>query len=133
KGGNGWAMERLAYKALEFLLPKRIYESLLPRQADDSSIEALAYKALQQPQPKAILLAEAPFPTATFSPDGRLLLMSKGNAFQLWDTDKITPVGKEFIPKGIDARWRTIWSHDAQWVIGSTTNTQTLLFRPSSA
>src|SRR5262249_18654409 len=94
--------------------------------------EALAYKALQTPQPKAILLTEASFPTATFSPDGRLLLISKGNAFQLWDTDKITPVGKEFIPKGIDARWRTIWSHDAQWLIGSNANKETVLFRPCS-
>src|SRR5262249_15552243 len=112
------------YNTLEFLLPKKVYDtllsvydSLLPREADDRSIEALAYKALQTPLPKAILLSEAPFPTAAFSPDSRLLLISKGNAFQLWDTDKITPVGKEFIPKGIDARWRIIWSPDAQWMI----------------
>jgi WD40 repeat protein/energy-coupling factor transporter ATP-binding protein EcfA2 len=132
KNVNGWAIEGLAYKALEFLLPKKVYDSLLPKEADDRSIEALAYKALQTPQPKAILLTDAPFPTATFSPDGRLLLTSKGNAFQLWDTDKITPVGKEFIPNGIDARWRTIWSHDAQWLIGSTANKETMLFRPCS-
>jgi WD40 repeat protein/energy-coupling factor transporter ATP-binding protein EcfA2 len=124
---NGWAN-----KALEFLLPKKVYNSLLPKEADDRSIEALAYKALQTPQPKAILLAEAPFPTATFSPDGGLLLMSKGNAFQLWDTDKISPVGKEFNPKGINARWRTIWSPDAQWMIGSNANKETRLFRPCS-
>jgi WD40 repeat protein len=132
KNVNGWAIEGLAYKALEFLLPKKLYDSLLPREADDRSIEALAYKALQTPQPKAILLTEAPFPTATFSPDGRLLLISKGNAFQLWDTDKITAVGKEFIPEGMDARWRTIWSHDAQWVIGSNADKETMLFRPCS-
>jgi WD40 repeat protein/energy-coupling factor transporter ATP-binding protein EcfA2 len=129
---NGWAIEGLAYKALEFLLPKKVYDSLLPREVDDRSIEALAYKALQTPQPKAILLAEASFPTATFSPDGRLLLISKGNAFQLWDTDKISPVGKEFNPKGINAKWRTIWSPDAQWMIGSNANRETMLFRPCS-
>src|SRR5262249_37896432 len=129
---TGWAIEGLAYKALEFLLPKKLYDSLLPREADDRSIEALAYNALQTPQPKAILLTEAPFPTATFSPDGRLLLISKGNAFRLWDTDKITPVGKEFIPEGMDARWRTIWSHDAQWLIGSNADKETMLFRPCS-
>ena len=132
KNVNGWAIEGLAYKTLEFLLPKKVYDSLLPREADDRSIEALAYKALQTPQPKAILLTEAPFPTATFSPDGRFLLISKGKAFQLWDTDKITTVGEEFIPKGIDARWRTIWSHDAQWMIGSNDDKETMLFRPCS-
>jgi hypothetical protein len=132
KNVNGWAIEGLAYKALEFLLPKKVYDSLLPTEVDDRSIEALAYKALQTPQPKAILLTEAPFPTATFSPDGRFLLISKGNAFQLWDTDKITPVGEEFIPKDIDARWRTIWSHDAQWLIGSNANKESMLFRPCS-
>jgi WD40 repeat protein len=132
KNVNGWPIEGLAYKALEFLLPKKVYDSLLPREADDRSIEALAYKALQTPQPKAILLTEAPFPTATFSPDGRLLLISKENAFQLWDTDKILPVGKEFNPKGINARWRTIWSPDAQWMIGSNANKETMLFRPCS-
>jgi WD40 repeat protein/energy-coupling factor transporter ATP-binding protein EcfA2 len=132
KNVNGWAIDGLAYKTLEFLLPKTIYDSLLPREADDRSIEALAYKALQTPQPKAILSSEAPFPTAAFSPDGRLLLISKGNAFQLWDTDRITPVGKEFIPKGIDARWRIIWSPDAQWMIGSNPDKETMLFRPCS-
>jgi WD40 repeat protein len=129
---DGWAIEALAYKPLEFLLPKKVYNFFVPKEADDRSIEALAYKALQSPQPKAILLAEAPFPTTAFSPDGRLLLTSKGNAFQLWDTDKITPVGKEFIPKAIDARWRTIWSPDAQWMIGSNANRETVLFRPCS-
>src|SRR6516162_1937932 len=133
KNVNGWAIDGLAYKTLEFLLPKTVYDSLLPREADDRSIEALAYNALQTPQPKAILSSEAPFPTAAFSPDGRLLLISKGNAFQLWDTDKITPVGKEFIPKGIDARWRIMWSPDAQWMIGSNADKETMLFRPCSA
>jgi WD40 repeat protein len=127
KEEEGWA-----YKTVKFLLPKKSYDSLLPREADDSSIEALAYKALQTPQPTAILWAEAPFPTATFSPDGRLLLVSTGNAFQVWDADKITPLGKEFKPKGIDARWRTIWSPDAQWMIGATVNRNIVLFRPCS-
>src|SRR5262249_46009776 len=96
------------------------------------AIEALIYKVLQRPQLKAILSVEAPFPTATFSPDGRLLPVSKGNAFQLWNTDKISPIGKEFVPKGINARWRTIWSPDAQWMIGSNANKETMLFRPCS-
>jgi WD40 repeat protein len=103
-----------------------------PKERYGHATEALAYKALQTPQPKAILLAEAPFPTATFSPDGRLLLVSNGNAFQLWDTDKISPVGKEFNPKGVYARWRTVWSPDAQWMIGSNANKETVLFRPCS-
>src|SRR5262249_23254944 len=109
--------------ALDFLRQKDRY---------GHATEALAYKALQTTQPKAILLAEAPFPTVAFSPDGRLLLISKGNAFQLWDTDKILPVGKEFKPEGIEARWRTIWSPDAQWMVGSNVNKETALFRPCS-
>src|SRR5262249_45575672 len=51
---------------------------------------------------------------------------------QLWDTDKISPVGKEFNPEGINARWRIIWSHDAQWMIGSNADKETMLFRPCS-
>jgi WD40 repeat protein len=124
---DSWAIEVLAYKALEFVLPKAF-----PKEADDRVIEALAYKALQTPQPKAILSANTQFPTATFSPDGQLLLISKGNAFQVWDADKITPVVEAFNPKGVDARWRAIWSADAQWMTGATVNKGTVLFRPCS-
>jgi WD40 repeat protein/energy-coupling factor transporter ATP-binding protein EcfA2 len=129
---DGWAIEALAYSALEFVLPKALYDFLLPKEADDRVIEALAYKALQTPQPKAILSTNAQFPTATFSPDGRLLLISKGNVFQVWDADKITPVVEAFNPKEVDARWRAIWSADAQWMTGATVNKGTVLFRPCS-
>jgi WD40 repeat protein/energy-coupling factor transporter ATP-binding protein EcfA2 len=128
KEEDSWAIEALAYKALEFVLPK----DALAKEADDRAIEALVYKALQTPRPKAILKAAAQFPTATFSPDGRLLLISNENAFQLWDTDKITPVGEAFRPEGVDARWRTIWSADAQWMTGASINKSTVLFRPCS-
>jgi hypothetical protein len=74
--------------ALEFLRPKEAYSR---------AIEALAYKALQTPRPKAVLSARAGFPTATFSPDGQLLLISRGNTFQVWKAnDEIELVVKEF-------------------------------------
>jgi WD40 repeat protein/energy-coupling factor transporter ATP-binding protein EcfA2 len=110
--------------ALEFLRQKQIY---------GYEIEALAYKALQTPRPKAILSAAAQFPTATFSPDGRLLLISKGNAFQVWDVDTITPVGETFKPEGVYAGRRAIWTTTSRWIIGATEDNRTALFAPCSA
>jgi len=109
--------------ALEFLRQKEGYSS---------AIEALAYKALQTPRPKAIISTTAQFPTATFSPDGRLLLISKENAFQVWDAETITPVVDAFKPDKVYVGRRTIWSADGQWIIGTTDDNRTVLLAPCS-
>ena len=109
---DGDAIEALAYKALEFLHLKKF---LHLKEVDDSAIERLAYKALQTPRPKAVLSARAAFPTATFSPDGQLLLISKGNAFQVWKANEIELV-KEFRPRGVYAGRRAVWSADGRWM-----------------
>jgi WD40 repeat protein/energy-coupling factor transporter ATP-binding protein EcfA2 len=108
--------------ALEFLGPKEAY---------NRAIEALAYKALQTPRPKAILSAPAGLPTATFSPDGQLLLISKGNAFQVWKANELELV-KEFKPRGVSAGRRAVWSADGRWIIGATDDKRTALFAPCS-
>jgi WD40 repeat protein len=97
-----------------------------------SAIEALAYKALQTPRPKAILSAPAGFPTATFSPDGQLLLISRGNAFQVWRANELELVVKEFRPRQVSAGRRALWSADGQWIIGATDDNRTALFAPCS-
>jgi WD40 repeat protein/energy-coupling factor transporter ATP-binding protein EcfA2 len=109
--------------ALEFLGQKEVYSS---------AIEALAYKALQTPRPKAILSAPAGFPTATFSPDGQLLLISRGNAFQVWKATELELVVKEFKPRGVSAGRRALWSADGRWIIGATDDNRTALFAPCS-
>jgi len=124
------AIERLAYKGLEFLGLKKF---LHLKEVDDSAIEALAYKALQTLRPKAVLSAPAGFPTATFSPDGQLLLISKGNAFQVWKAnDEIELVVREFRPREVSAGRRAVWSADGRWIIGATGNNRTALFAPCS-
>jgi energy-coupling factor transporter ATP-binding protein EcfA2 len=122
------AIERLPYKALEFLGLKKF---LHLKEVDDSAIERLAYKALQTPRPKAVLSARAAFPTATFSPDGQLLLISKGNAFQVWKASEIELV-KEFRPQEVYAGRRAVWSADGRWIIGATDDNRTALFAPCS-
>jgi WD40 repeat protein len=107
--------------ALEFLRPKEAYSR---------AIEALAYKALQTPRPKAVLSAPAGLPTATFSPDGQLLLISKGNAFQVWKANELELVVKEFRPQGVSAGRRAVWSADGRWIIGATDDKRTALFPP---
>jgi WD40 repeat protein/energy-coupling factor transporter ATP-binding protein EcfA2 len=109
--------------ALEFLGQKEVYSS---------AIEALAYKALQTPRPKAILSAPAGFPTATFSPDGQLLLISRGNAFQVWRANELELVVKEFRPRQVSAGRRAVWSADGRWIIGATDDNRTALFAPCS-
>jgi WD40 repeat protein len=109
--------------ALEFLGTKKVY---------GDPIEALAYKALLTPRPKAVLSARAAFPTATFSPDGQLLLISKGNAFQVWKANEIELVVKEFRPQGVSAGRRAVWSADGRWIIGATDDNRTALFAPCS-
>ena len=128
KQADGDAIEALAYKALEFLHLKKF---LHLKEVDDSAIERLAYKALQTPRPKAVLSARAAFPTATFSPDGQLLLISKGNAFQVWKANEIELV-KEFRPRGVYAGRRAVWSADGRWIIGATDDNRTALFAPCS-
>ena len=128
KKPDGDAIEALAYKALEFLGLKKF---LHLKEVDDSAIEALAYKALQTPRPKAVLSAPAAFPTATFSPDGQLLLISRGNAFQVWKAnDEIELVVREFRPREVSAGRRAVWS--GRWIIGATGNNRTALFAPCS-
>jgi WD40 repeat protein/energy-coupling factor transporter ATP-binding protein EcfA2 len=109
--------------ALEFLGPKEAYSS---------AIEALAYKALQTPRPKAVLSAPAGLPTATFSPDGQLLLISKGNAFQVWKANELELVVREFRPQRVSAGRRAVWSADGRWIIGATDDKHTALFAPCS-
>jgi WD40 repeat protein len=109
--------------ALEFLRQGGVYSH---------SIEVLAYKALQTPRPKAILSVAAQFPTATFSPDGRLLLIANENAFQVWDTNTITPVVDGYKPQGVNVNKRAIWSGDGRWIIGATDDNRTALFKPCS-
>jgi WD40 repeat protein len=99
---------------------------------DDRAIEALAYKALQTPRPKAVLSAPAGFPTASFSPDGQLLLISRGTAFQVWKADEIELVVKEFRPREVSAGRRAVWSADGRWIIGATDDNRTALFAPCS-
>jgi hypothetical protein len=108
---------------------------LPPREGYAHSIEALAYKALQTPRPKAVLSARAAFPTATFSPDGQLLLISKGNAFQVWKANELELVVKELRPRGVSAGRRAVWSADGRWIIGATDDERTAataLFAPCS-
>jgi WD40 repeat protein len=127
---DGDSIEALTYKALEFLHLKKL---LHLKEVDDSAIEALAYKALQTPRPKAVLSAPAAFPTATFSPDGQLLLISRGNAFQVWKAnDEIELVVKEFRPRGVSAGRRAVWSADGRWIVGATDDNRTALFPPCS-
>jgi energy-coupling factor transporter ATP-binding protein EcfA2 len=104
----------------------------LPKEVSGNAIEALVYKALQTPRPKAILSAAAQFPTVTFSPDGRLLLIANENAFQVWDTDTITRVVDGYKPQGIYVGRRAVWSHDGRWIIGATQDNRTALFAPCS-
>src|SRR6516225_6059216 len=128
---HGDAIEALAYKALDFLHLKKFLH--LKTEVDDSAIEALAYKALQTPRPKAVLSARAGFPTATFSPDGQLLLISRGNTFQVWKAnDEIELVVKEFRPRGVSAGRRAAWSADGRWIIGATNDSRTALFATCS-
>src|SRR5262249_43694797 len=105
---------------------------LLPKEVYSHEIEALVYNALQTLRPKVILPAVAPFPTATFSPDGRLLLIANENAFQVWDTDTITRVVDGYKPQGIYVGRRAVWSHDGRWIIGATDDNRTALFAPCS-
>jgi WD40 repeat protein/energy-coupling factor transporter ATP-binding protein EcfA2 len=123
------AIERLPYKALEFLGLKKL---LHLKEVDDSAIERLAYKALQTPRPKAVLSAPAALPTATFSPDGQLLLISKGNAFQVWKANELELVVRELRPQGVSAGRRAVWSADGRWIIGATDDKRTALFAPCS-
>src|SRR6516165_9384904 len=104
----------------------------LPNEVSGHAIEALVYKALQTPRPKAILSAVAQLPTATFSPDGRLLLIANENAFQVWDTDTITRVVDGYKPQGIYVGRRALWSHEGRWIIGATDDNRTALFAPCS-
>ena len=103
----------------------------LPKEVHGHAFEALVYKALQTPRPKAILSAPAAFPTATFSPDGRLLLISRGNAFQVWKVNELELV-KEFRPREVTAGRRAVWSADGRWIIGATDDNRTALFAPCS-
>jgi len=121
-------VEAFVYKTLDFLGVSKI---LHLREVDDRAIEAVAYKALQTPRPRAILAAPAGFPTATFSPDGRLLLISRGNAFQVWKADEIELV-KEFRPRQLSPGRRAVWSADGQWIIGASDDNRTALFAPCS-
>jgi hypothetical protein len=93
KKADGNPIVALAYKLLQKLLNLK--------EVDDSAIERLAYKALQTPRPKAVLFAPAVLPTATFSPDGQLLLISKGNAFQVWKATELELVVQELRPQGV--------------------------------
>jgi WD40 repeat protein/energy-coupling factor transporter ATP-binding protein EcfA2 len=129
KEPNGHPIEDVAYKGLEFLGLKKFFHLT---EADDRAIEALAYKALQTPRPTAVLAAPAGFPTATFSPDGQLLLISTGSAFQVWNADEIGLVVKEFRPRGVSAGRRAVWSRDGRWIIGATDDSRTALFAPCS-
>jgi WD40 repeat protein/energy-coupling factor transporter ATP-binding protein EcfA2 len=104
----------------------------LPNEISGHAIEALVYEALQTPRPKAILSAVAQFPTATFSPDGRLLLIANENAFQVWDTDTITRVVDGYKPQAVYVGQRAVWSHDGRWIIGATDDARTVLFAPCS-
>jgi WD40 repeat protein/energy-coupling factor transporter ATP-binding protein EcfA2 len=122
-------IERLPYKVLEFLGLKKF---LHLKEVDDSAIERLAYKALQTPRPKAVLFAPAVLPTATFSPDGQLLLISKGNAFQVWKATELELVVQELRPQGVYAGRRAVWSADGGWIIGATDDKRTALFAPCS-
>ena len=124
KEPDGDAIEALAYKLLKKLLHLK--------EVDDSAIERLAYKALQTPRPKAVLSAPTVLPTATFSPDGQLLLISKGNAFQVWKANELELVVKEFRPQGVSAGRRAVWSADGRWIIGATDDKRTALFAPCS-
>jgi energy-coupling factor transporter ATP-binding protein EcfA2 len=128
KEADDHPMESFAYKALDFLGLNKLFHL---KEVDDRAIEALAYKALQTPRPKAVLSAPAGFPTATFSPDGRLLLISKGNAFQAWNPDKIELV-TEFRPRAVSPSRRAVWSADGRWIIGATDDSRTALFAPCS-
>ena len=128
KEADDHPMESFAYKTLDFLGLNKLFHL---KEVDDRAIEALAYKALQTPRPKAVLSAPAGFPTATFSPDGQLLLISKGNAFQAWNPDKIELV-TEFRPREISPSRRAVWSADGRWIIGATDDSRTALFAPCS-
>jgi len=128
KEADGHPIEKLAYKGLEFIGLKKF---LHLTEADDRAIEALAYKALQTPRPTAVLAAPTGFPTATFSPDGQLLLISTGNAFQVWKADE-TELVKEFRPREISAGRRAVWSRDGRWIIGATDDSRTALLAPCS-
>jgi energy-coupling factor transporter ATP-binding protein EcfA2 len=124
KKADGNPIVALAYKLLQKLLNLK--------EVDDSAIERLAYKALQTPRPKAVLFAPAVLPTATFSPDGQLLLISKGNAFQVWKATELELVVQELRPQGVYAGRRAVWSADGRWIIGATDDKRTALFAPCS-
>jgi WD40 repeat protein len=94
------------------------------------SLEGLAYQALQTPRPKAILSNNVQSPTATFSPDGRLLLMTKGFTFQVWDVNEIKLVA-EFRRDNLYAR-RSVWSPGAEWIVGGTSDGRSVMFVPCS-
>jgi WD40 repeat protein len=95
------------------------------------ALEGLAYEALQTLRPSLILSSEAQFPTATFSPDGRLLLITKQNNFQVWDASTFEFV-TAFAPEVVSFGQRSIWSPDAQWIIGATNDGHSVLLAPCS-
>jgi WD40 repeat protein len=95
------------------------------------ALEGLAYEALQTPRPTVILSSDAQFPTATFSPDGRLLLMTKESKFQVWDVNTSKFV-TAFAPDIVALGRRSIWSPDAQWIIGPTNDGHSVLLAPCS-
>jgi WD40 repeat protein len=107
-------------------------EFLRRPEVQSRAIEALAYKALQTPLPKVILSVSAEFPTATFSPDGRLLLIANENAFQVWDTETVTPIANGYRPKAVYVGRRAIWSADGRWIITATNDERTALVAPCS-
>jgi WD40 repeat protein len=97
------------------------------------ALEALAYEALQAPRPSLILSSDAPFPTATFSPDGRLLLTTRASKFQVWDITAFKHVTEFTPPALVGFGRRTVWSHNAQWIIGATDDgARSVLFAPCS-
>jgi WD40 repeat protein len=98
---------------------------------DDRELERLAYSMLQSQRARVVLQADNQFPTASFSPDGRVLLYSTTNSFTFWDLAARRAVD-DYSPHNVNPRVRSKWSEDGNWIVSANASNQTVLWAPCS-
>jgi WD40 repeat protein len=100
--------------------------------ADNRDFERLTYGVLQELHASVVLPAKNQFPTASFSPDGRVLLYSSANGFTFWDVAAHRAIDDDYSPKAVNAGLRSKWSDDGNWIVSGGPANQTVLWAPCS-
>jgi WD40 repeat protein len=103
----------------------------LSGKSDTRELEHFTYGVLQDLHASVVLPAKNQFPTASFSPDGRVLLYSSATSFTFWDVAAHRAI-EDYSPKGVNAGLRSKWSDDGNWIVSGTSTNQTVLWAPCS-